>query len=58
MSARLALAVLLPIVACAVQWYLWDIFKPYAWFFFIPTVFLSAWIGGLNGGLAATVIGA
>jgi len=58
MSARLALAVLLPIVACAVQWFLWDIFKPYAWFLFIPTVFLSAWVGGLNGGLAATAIGA
>ncbi|RFC34054.1 MAG: PAS domain S-box-containing protein [Candidatus Nitrotoga sp. SPKER] len=57
MNARLALAVLLPFVACAVQWLLWDIFKPYVWFLFIPTVFLSAWIGGLLGGLAATVIG-
>ena len=57
MNARLALAVLLPFVACAVQWLLWDIFKPYVWFLFIPTVFLSAWVGGLIGGLAATVIG-
>lgn len=56
MNARLALAVLLPFVACAVQWLLWDIFKPYVWFLFIPTVFLSAWIGGLIGGLVATVI--
>ena len=57
MNARLALAVLLPFVACAVQWLLWDIFKPYVWFLFIPTVFLSAWVGGLIGGLVATVIG-
>jgi PAS domain S-box-containing protein len=56
MNARLALAVLLPFVACAVQWLLWDILKPYVWFLFIPTVFLSAWVGGLIGGLAATVI--
>ena len=56
MNARLALAVLLPFVACAVQWLLWDILKPYVWFLFIPTVFLSAWVGGLIGGLAATII--
>ncbi|MEO6422519.1 MAG: PAS domain S-box protein, partial [Candidatus Nitrotoga sp.] len=58
MSVRLILAILLPFVACAVQWLLWDIFKPYVWFLFIPTVFLSAWVGGLGGGLAATAIGA
>lgn len=57
MNARLALAVLLPFVACVVQWLLWDMFKPYAWFLFIPTVFLSAWVGGLVGGLVATVMG-
>jgi PAS domain S-box-containing protein len=57
MNTRLALAVLLPFVACAVQWLFWDIFKPYVWFLFIPTVFLSAWVGGLIGGLVATVIG-
>ena len=58
MNARLAFAALLPFIACVIQWLLWDILKPYAWFLFIPTVFLSAWIGGLVGGLAATVIGA
>ena len=57
MNGRLALAVLLPFVACTAQWLLWDILQPYVWFLFIPTVFLSAWIGGLIGGLAATVIG-
>lgn len=57
MNARLALAVLLPFIACAVQWLLWDTLKPYVWFLFFPTAFFSAWIGGLIGGLASTVIG-
>lgn len=58
MKARLALSILLPFVACATQWLLWDAFKPYVWFLFFPAAFFSAWIGGLAGGLAATVIGA
>lgn len=56
MKMRLALSILLPFVACAVQWLLWDMLKPYVWFLFFPTAFFSAWIGGLAGGLAATVI--
>lgn len=58
MTPRLALAILLPFIACAAQWLLWDAFKPYVWFLFFPTAFFSAWIGGLVGGLAATVISA
>ena len=57
MNARLILAVLLPFIACAAQWLLWDTLKPYVWFLFFPTAFFSAWIGGLIGGLASTVIG-
>jgi signal transduction histidine kinase len=58
MKARLVLAVLLPFFACAVQWLLWDTIKPYVWFLFFPAAFFSAWIGGLIGGLTATVISA
>ena len=59
MNPRLILAVLLPFVACGVQWLLWDAYiKPYVWFLFFPAAFFSAWIGGLRGGLAGTVIGA
>ena len=58
MNARLALSILLPFIACLVQWFLWDAIKPYVWFLFFPAAFFSAWIGGLLGGLAATVIGA
>lgn len=55
-NPRLTLAVLLPFIACAVQWLLWDTLKPYVWFLFFPAAFFSAWIGGLKGGLAATII--
>lgn len=58
MRARLVLSVLIPFVAGAVQWLLWDYIKPYVWFFFFPAAFFSAWIGGLAGGLAGTVVGA
>lgn len=56
MNPRLALAILLPFIACLAQWLLWDTLKPYVWFLFFPAAFFSAWIGGLAGGLAATVI--
>ncbi|KAF0163597.1 MAG: PAS/PAC sensor hybrid histidine kinase [Rhodocyclaceae bacterium] len=56
MNARLALSIALPFMACAVQWVLWDTLMPYVWFLFFPAAFFSAWIGGLVGGLAATVI--
>ena len=58
MNQRLALSILLPFIACAVQWLLWDTLKPYVWFLFFPAAFFSAWLGGLKGGLAGTVIGA
>ncbi|MGE5470830.1 MAG: ATP-binding protein [Bacteroidota bacterium] len=58
MKTRLGAALLLPFVACAVQWLLWDTFKPYVWFLFFPAAFFSAWLGGLAGGMAATVISA
>ena len=57
--ARLALALLLPFLAGGVQWLLWDDWiKPYVWFLFFPAAFFSAWLGGLRGGVAGTVIGA
>ncbi|MDO8349659.1 MAG: DUF4118 domain-containing protein [Gallionella sp.] len=58
MYLRLLPALLLPFVACALQWLLRDFLSPYAWFLFFPAAFFSAWLGGLIGGLAATVISA
>lgn len=55
-ATEIALAVAIPFFALAVQWLLWDYFKPYVWFLFFPAAFFSAWIGGLAGGLVATVI--
>jgi PAS domain S-box-containing protein len=53
---RLLLALLLPLAAFALQWFFWAAIQPYVWFFFYPAVFFSAWLGGLRGGLAATVL--
>lgn len=59
MKFRLLISLLLPFLACAVQWLLWDAYvKPYVWFLFFPAAFFSAWLGGLAGGLASTCIGA
>jgi len=59
MTPRLALALLLPFAACALQWLLWDAYiKPYVWFLFFPAAFGSAWLAGPRGGLAATALGA
>jgi len=51
----LVLAVLLPIFAFFIQWMYGDVVQPFAWFLFYPAVFLSAWLGGLRGGLLATL---
>jgi len=58
MSLRLALALLLPFLTCGLQWLLWDYIRPFVWFLFFPTAFFCAWLGGVAGGLAGTVISA
>lgn len=56
MNLRLALAILLPFLALALQWVLWPWIAPFVWFLFFPTVFFSARLGGLWGGLVSTVL--
>lgn len=53
---RLVAALVIPFAAFALQTMFWFAIKPFAWFLFFPAVFLSSWIGGLVGGLAATVV--
>jgi len=53
---RLIVAMLLPLVVFALQSMFWVAIKPFAWFLFFPAVFFSAWIGGLSGGVIATLI--
>lgn len=55
---RIALALLLPFIACGVQWLFWSTFKPFVWFLFFPTAFFSSRIGGKNVGLVSTAISA
>jgi len=51
-------AILLPFLTLAVQWLLWPWLNPYVWLLFIPTVCLSARLGGFWGGLLSTAISA
>ncbi|MFA7061044.1 MAG: PAS domain S-box protein [Pedobacter sp.] len=53
---RFVLAIFLPLASCAVQWLLWGWISPFVWFLFFPTVFFSAWLSGMAGGLVSTVI--
>ncbi|WP_162604660.1 PAS domain S-box protein [Geomonas edaphica] len=49
-------ALLLPLLACAVQWLFWDFLQPYAYILFYPSVYVSARLGGKRIGIIATVI--
>lgn len=53
--ARAAIALGLPFVVTGIQWLCWDAIRPYAWFFYFPTVFVSAWIGSLRAGVIAAI---
>jgi PAS domain S-box-containing protein len=55
---RLLLAVLLPVLALALQLALWEYIKPLVWVLFYPAVLISAWLGGVYCGLFATVLSA
>ena len=50
---RLILVALVLPAAFLLQWIFWNSFKPFAWIFFYPAVFFSAWMGGLRCGLAS-----
>jgi PAS domain S-box-containing protein len=49
------LAQLVPLAAAALQWVLWPVMKPHLLILFYPAMLLSTWIGGLGGGIAATI---
>ena len=53
---RLAISILIPLAASAMQWALWPWVKPFVWLLFYPAVFLSARIGGLRGALPAAIL--
>lgn len=49
-------ATALTLLAGALQWLLWAHIPPMLWLLFIPAVYLSSWIGGLAGGITASVL--
>ena len=50
------LAQLVPLAATILQWLLWPMVRPLFWLLFYPAVFISSWIGGMTGGIFATVL--
>jgi diguanylate cyclase (GGDEF)-like protein/PAS domain S-box-containing protein len=52
------IAILLPLLATAVQWMLWDNISPSSWFLFWPAVFLCIFLGSLVEGLLAIFLAA
>ena len=54
--SHIILALVPVFVTLLVQLTIWPIIRPFAWFLFIPAVFLSAWIGGRWLGMLALVV--
>lgn len=54
----LLLALVPPLVALSLQWTFWSSLKPQVFVLFYPAVIASAWIGGLQGGVAGTAMAA
>ena len=44
------LSLLIPCIACAIQWVFWDKLQPFTWILFYPALFFSAQVGGRWGG--------
>jgi len=57
-AARVGTALVFPVAAFFLQWLFWPMIRPLVWFLFYPAVFFSSRVGGVAGGLAATVLSA
>ena len=55
-TLRTILALSIPFAAWALQFLLWPVINPYAWFLFYPAVFISSWLGGRFSGLLASAL--
>lgn len=53
---RYLLALAIPFVAFAVEWWSWEFMAPHAFLLFYPAIFLAALVSGVRGGIAATLI--
>jgi len=56
MTPPCVLALLLPLLAGALQWLLWPWLAPFVWFLFFPAVFFSARLDGVRGGLGGAAL--
>lgn len=56
MTPQSVIALLLPALACGLQWLLWPWLAPFVWFLFFPAVFFSARLDGVRGGLIGAAL--
>ena len=55
-AVRTLLALLPPVAAALLQYAIWPLLRPFAWFLFYPALLVSAWLGGRRGGILATAL--
>lgn len=55
-SGAITGAAALTLLAGGLQWLLWPYVPPLLWLMFYPAVNISSWIGGLAGGISASVV--
>lgn len=53
---RVLAAQAFPALAFALQWVFWEQISPFAWLLFFPAAFFGSWVGGLAGGVTASVL--
>jgi PAS domain S-box-containing protein len=56
MTPHSLIALLLPLLACGLQWLLWPWLAPFVWFLFFPAVFFSARLDGVRGGVTGAAL--
>lgn len=55
-TRAVALAVVLPLLACGLQWWVRPQVPGTLWLLFYPAVYVSCWLGGLVPGVTSTVL--
>jgi PAS domain S-box-containing protein len=53
---RLAIALIIPVIATLIQQWIWPHISPMMWLLLYPAVFFSAWVGGFWGGVLSTAM--
>lgn len=52
----LSLSIFAPILTMLLEHLFWPVVRPFTWFFFYPAIIFSSWIGGVTGGILASLL--